>query len=106
MRKQYAQERRDWQAQQEQLKQQAASAREHADHAEARVVAEPAEQHGEFGLRAGAGAVAQVLPRPDRLVEDVRLVEVASVALAQVELVVELPDPAGDLADLHVRKRP
>ena len=60
----------------EQLKQQAAPAREHADHAEARVVAQTAEQHGELGLRAGARTAAQVLPRPDRLVEDVRLVEV------------------------------
>ena len=91
----------------EQLEQPAAPACEQADHAEARVVAQPPEQDGEVGMRAGAGGVAQVLPRPNRLVEDVRLVQVASVALAQVELVVELSDAAGYFADLpHVRARP
>ena len=91
----------------EQLEQPAAPACEQADHAEARVVAQPPEQHGEVGMRAGAGGVAQVLARPNRLVEDVRLVQVASVALAQVELVVELSNAAGYFADLpRVRARP
>eukprot|EP00966_Prymnesium_polylepis_P276787 6394963-Prymnesium_polylepis.1 len=92
----------------QQLAQKRVLPRQHAHHREARVVAQPPQlQLVTLRLRQRCDHVLpsrvlqrKVLARANRRVEDVRLVQVAVVALAQVELIVELADPRRGLADL------